>query len=297
MKELLYICNAHAGKSAVKNKIADIVDCFIKEGYHVSIHITQSRGDAAQIAASRGAGVDRIVCSGGDGTLNEVISGLMQLPEALRPIVGYIPAGTTNDYARTLHLPAQMTKAAEIAMKGEVHAVDVGRAGSNYFNYAYGFGMFTEVSYATSQELKKTLGHSAYVLEGIRSLIGTKSYAMTIRWEDQELKGRFLLGMVTNANSVAGMKGLWGEHIGLSDGVFEVTLIEEPQTLAEWPELPMKFLAKGSSDHLVYRFKTSKISFECEEVIKWVKDGEFAGSHAQVTVENISRAVRITTKK
>lgn len=293
MKKVLFICNAHAGKSQIKSHVVEIVDLFIKNGYRVEVYVTQCQGDAAQAAKSWGSRVNRILCSGGDGTLNEVVNGLMQLPEEKRPPVAYIPAGTTNDYARSLKLPVRIRKAAEVAAGGVPCRLDVGRVGDRYFNYAFGFGMFTDVSYATPQEIKKVLGHPAYVLEGLRSLAGTKSYRMRVRWGEQSVEGDFLLGMVTNSHSVAGMKGIWGENIRLDDGLFEVTLVREPSTILKWTELPGELLSWGDSGDLVLRFKAENICLEAEEDINWVSDGEFAGTFRKVDIQNIQQAISL----
>lgn len=297
MKKLLYICNVHAGKSQVKGHAVDVIDQMIQAGYRVEVYITQGPGDAVQMAKRRGPWVDRILCSGGDGTLNEVVSGLMRLPEEKRPPVAYIPAGTTNDYARSLGLPVRFSKATTIAAGDVVCPVDVGRAAESYFNYVFGFGIFTAVSYVTPQEAKKVLGHQAYVLEGIKSLVDTKPYAMRITWGEQSLEGRFLLGIVTNSQSVGGMKGLWGEDISLNDGLFEVTLVREPSNITKWGELPGALLSKSTGSDLVLRFKTDRICFEAEEDVDWVKDGEFAGTFHRVDVENLHHALQMVVKE
>ena len=284
MKKLLFIYNPYAGKSKIRGKVSDILSRFIRAGYRVEVYVTQEAGAATKVAAKRGGSFPLLVCSGGDGTLNEVVTGLMGLAPEKRPALGYIPAGTTNDFARTLELPNDLIKAAHTAVTGQPFPVDIGQANGVYFNYVFGFGAFTAVSYETPQELKKVLGHPAYLLEGARSLMSLKRYPMRILWEEGELQGNFLFGCVSNSLSVAGIKGLWGSEIALDDGLFEATLIREPETLREWTELMAALLAKDDRSPSVIHLKTSRIRFQGEEEIRWVKDGEFAGSWQEAEV-------------
>lgn len=293
MKKLLFIYNPFAGKSKIRGKVSDILSRFIRAGYRVEVYVTQAAGEATQMASKRGGSFPLLVCSGGDGTLNEVISGLMRLAPEKRPALGYIPAGTTNDFARTLRLPGDLVKAAKVAVTGKPFPVDIGQANGAYFNYVFGFGAFTAVSYETPQELKKVLGHQAYLLEGARSLMNLKRYPMRMAWEDGEIEGNFLFGGVSNSLSVAGIKGLWGEDIQLNDGKFEVTLIREPETLREWTELMAAILAKDGRSSSIIHFKTSWIQFHGEEEIRWVKDGEFAGSWQDVELHVVHTPLSI----
>ncbi|WP_434310954.1 diacylglycerol/lipid kinase family protein [Hominifimenecus sp. rT4P-3] len=286
-KKLLFVYNPHAGKSKIRGKVSDILSCFIRAGYVVEVYVTQAAMEATEVVKKRGGRFQRIVCSGGDGTLNEVISGLMQLPPEKRPILGYIPAGTTNDFARSLKLPTDMVKAAQVAVKGEEFPIDIGCANQSYFTYVYGFGAFTEVSYETPQEMKKVLGHQAYILEGAKSLMTLKPHHMKITWEDQTIEDEFLFGSVSNSYSVAGMKGLWGKEIRLNDGAFEVTLVRQPQNVLEWPELMAALITKGGKSPSIIQFKAKQIHFSSPEEVRWVKDGEFAGSWQEVDIENL----------
>ena len=297
MKKLLFIYNPYSGKSQIRGHLTDILNQFIAAGYTVMIHPTQGPADATRVVQLRGALVDRIVCSGGDGTLNEVISGIMAIPREQRPSLGYIPAGTTNDFARSMKIPFQMEDAAKIAVTGEPFLIDVGRVNDSYFSYVFGFGAFTDISYATPQERKKALGHPAYVLEAIRNLSELKSYRVKVSWADQVVEDKFLLGMVSNSYSVAGMKGLWGEDIRLDEGEFEVTLIKEPLNIKAWAEMPTALISnKNGINENVLRFKASRIRFEAQEDINWVKDGEFGGTLKQAVIQNLQQAITIIKK-
>ena len=205
-KKMLLIINPKSGKERIKNRLLAILDIFIKEGYQIQVYITQKALDAKEMARAQGGDMDLIVCSGGDGTLNETISGMMELEH--RPPLGYIPAGSTNDFASSLKLPRRMADAAMAAASGEPCPIDVGRFQENqYFVYVAGFGAFTEVSYLTSQDKKNLLGHQAYVLEGVKSLTTIREYSMKIESDDQSYEGNFIFGMVTNTISVGGFKG------------------------------------------------------------------------------------------
>ena len=184
MKKLLFLFNPHAGKAQIKNKLLQIVDIMVKGGYDVTIYPTQAREDAFRMVYDRAAEFDRIVCSGGDGTLDEAVSGMILSGNKIP--LGYIPAGSTNDFANSLKIPKDMVKAAEIAISGEPFACDVGMFNEEPFVYVAAFGIFTAVSYKTSQEWKNILGHAAYILEGVKSLTEITSYRLRVECEDAQ---------------------------------------------------------------------------------------------------------------
>lgn len=290
-KKMLLIINPKSGKEQIKNRLLKILDIFVKEGYQIQVYITQKALDARNVARDQGKDKDLIVCSGGDGTLNETISGMMELE--VRPQLGYIPAGSTNDFASSLKIPKRMADAAAAAAAGEPYAIDVGRFCENqYFVYVAGFGAFTEVSYLTSQDKKNLLGHQAYVLEGVKSLTSIREYSMKIESDDQCYEGEFIFGMVTNTISVGGFKGLVNQNVSLSDGLFEVLLIRVPRTPLELSGIVSSLLLK--EDHeMVCKFKTRTLKVEAREPVDWVLDGEFGGSHSQVYLENLCQQIKI----
>lgn len=291
-KKMLLIINPRSGKGQIKNRLLEILDIFIKAGYHVQVHITQEMQEAQRIVASEGEDMDLIVCSGGDGTLNETISGMMELKNM--PQLGYIPAGSTNDFASSLKIPKQMTAAAAVAVNGEPYAVDIGRfCKEKYFVYVAGFGAFTEVSYLTSQDKKNLLGHQAYVLEGVKSLASIKEYSMRIESDARVYTGEFIFGMMTNTTSVGGFKGLVNQNVSLCDGLFEVLLIQVPKTPLELSGIVTSLLMKDEKCELVHKFKTSSLKIESEEPVDWVLDGEFGGRKTSVYLENLFRQVNI----
>ncbi len=294
MKKILFVYNAHAGKAAIRSKLADLIDMMVQRGYRVTSHPTQYSGNATELIMQEGSEYDLIICSGGDGTLDEVVTGMMQMDEK-RPI-GYIPMGSTNDFANSLQLPKNVRKAAEIALDGQPFACDVGQFNDNSFIYVAAFGIFTEVSYQTNQELKNLLGHAAYILEGAKSLLDIEAYEMRVEYEDTILEGEFIFGMVTNSISVGGFKQIAGKNVLLDDGVFEVTLIKRPKNPLELNEIVTSLLARVDNTELIYSFKTGEIRFYTEKEVTWTLDGEYGGSHNQVVIKNWHRAVEIMVK-
>ena len=229
MKKLLFLYNTHAGKGLLKNRLAAVQDALAAAGWDVTIHPTQGAGDATAVAAARAGEFDRIVCSGGDGTLHEVVAGLMGLEN--RPEVGYIPAGTTNDFAKNLSLPRGMEAMARVAAAGVPRPVDIGSFNDRYFIYVAAFGAFTEVAYDTPQELKNTFGHLAYVMAGIASLPSITPYHLKLEYDGQTIEDDFFYGMVCNTYSVGGIKNLPTDRVDLDDGLFEVILVRKPMNI------------------------------------------------------------------
>lgn len=296
-KRLLLIINPCSGKGRVKSRLLEITDIFIKAGFQVQIYVTQCALDGREAAKRYGPGMDLIVCSGGDGTLNEVVSGMMQLEHT--PKLGYIPAGSTNDFAASLRIPKNMGKAARAVAEGEGWPIDIGAfCGERYFMYVAGFGAFTEVSYLTPQDKKNVFGHQAYVLEGMKSLSAIKAYHMVIEWENGQLSGDFIFGMVTNTVSVGGFKGLVSQKVELDDGLFEVLLIGAPRSPLEFSAIVSRLLMKEDDygNGMIERFKAKRLSFRSLEPVDWVLDGEFGGSRTEVEIENLHRRIEIVKK-
>lgn len=292
MGRMLLIANPIAGKSKIKGNLLSIVDIFIKAGWEVEVHTTQSKLDAMHTAQKRGGDVDLLVCSGGDGTLSETISGIMELQDP--PVLGYIPAGSTNDFASSLKIPKRMTDAAANVVNGEPRDIDIGRfCGDKHFIYVAGFGMFTEVSYMTPQQEKNLIGHQAYVLEGMRSLGNIKSYHMRVESEEFSMEEDFIFGMVTNTTSVGGFKGLVSNNVALDDGVFEVLLVRTPTTAIELTNILSSMVTKEEHNEYVHRFRTAKLKLRCDEPVDWVLDGEFGGTHREVEIENLTKRIKI----
>lgn len=293
-KKLLFVFNPFSGKGKIGNKLCRIVDMMVKAGYEVVIHPTQGREDARNLIAETAGEYDLIVCSGGDGTLDEAVTGLMQ--SGAKVPLGYIPAGSTNDFANSLKLPKDMIKAAEVAVSGRQFPVDVGEFNQDPFVYVAAFGLFTDVSYQTSQGLKNVLGHAAYILEGVKSLTNIPSYEMKVEYEDNTIEGSFILGMVTNSTSVGGFKGLTGKHVHLDDGLYEVTLVKAPKNPLELNEIISALTRHKDDTDLVYTFKTASLRIHPSQIIPWTLDGEFGGEHTDVEILNRHQALEIMVK-
>lgn len=292
MKRLLFIINPCSGKGRIRNKLLSVLDIFAKRGYRVETYVTQEALDARRKAVTRGRSADLIVCSGGDGTLNEVVSGMMELKRL--PVLGYIPAGSTNDYAVSLGLPRRIENAARLAAEGKASPVDVGKFGDDrYFVYIAAFGAFTEVSYLTPQDKKNLLGHQAYMLEAVKSLMDIRGRQMKITWEEGELEGEFLFGMVTNTTSVGGFKGLVSRDVALDDGWFEALFIRMPKNPLDLSGIVSYLFLKEEDNAFVYRFKTRKLKIAAAEDVDWVLDGEFGGKKREVEIENLEKRLYI----
>lgn len=290
-QKLLFILNPYSGKGQIKNHLADIVDRMVKADFDVTIYTTQSQADATRKIIEDGAGYDRIVCSGGDGTLDEVMTGLMQAE--LDIPIGYIPAGSTNDFANSLGIPKDMVKAAELAVGDHPFACDIGEFNTDTFVYVAAFGLFTEVSYKTSQQLKNILGHVAYIIEGMKSLHEIPSFRMQVEYEGQMFQDEFIYGMVSNSISVGGFKGMTGSDVKLDDGVFEVCLIKKPKNPIELNEILACLTNLIDDTDLIYSFKTNEVSIKASENVAWTLDGEFGGEHEEVTIRNLKQKVTI----
>lgn len=293
-KRMLFIFNPKAGKGKIKAHLLEIVDIFNKGGYEVIIRATQYPKDAYEKAKEYSDKVDLIVCSGGDGTLDEVVTGIME-QESSVPI-GYIPAGSTNDFANSLFMPKNMVEAAYMIMEEELYHCDIGKFNDKTFAYIAAFGLFTDVSYQTDQDLKNILGHVAYVLEGVRRLFDIKSYHMKVDTGEMTVEDDFIFGMVSNSRSVGGFKNLTGKNVDMNDGLFEVTLITMPKNPLELQEILASILIAEDNTDLIYSFKTTKLTIESDEEVPWTLDGEFGGDHRTVEIENRHEALNLYLK-
>lgn len=286
-KKLLFIYNPKSGKAQIKSRLSDILDLFVKKGYLVTVYPTQRRKDAVMAAKELGGDYDRIVCSGGDGTLDEVITGLMQ--GGHRVPVGYIPAGSTNDFGNSLGIPKDMLQAAGTAVTGKEFACDMGTFNDSIFVYIAAFGIFTDVSYETNQQMKNVLGHVAYLLEGVKRIPAVKTYELTFSYDDIRIEGEFLFGMITNSVSVGGFKRITGNNVVLDDGVFEVTLIKKPSNAMELNRIITALMNKDIDSECMYCFRTGHLSVETSQDVPWTLDGEFGGSPKKIEICNLRK--------
>ena len=292
MKRLLFIYNPHAGKELLKPKLSDIIDIFVKAGYEVVAYPTQSYRDAyRKVSEYDSDEYDLVVCSGGDGTIDEVVTGMMQRDK--RDPIGYIPTGTTNDFASSLHIPKNLLQAASTAAEGREFPCDIGRFNGDVFVYIAAFGLFTDVSYETKQEMKNVLGHLAYVLEGATRIFDIPSYKLKVTHDGETIEDEFIYGMVTNSKSVGGFRNMIGKNVVFDDGEFEVTLIRTPKNPIALQEIIGALLSSQINTKHIYSFKTGEIHFESVEEIPWTLDGEFGGEHDSVCIKNAKQALKI----
>ena len=296
MKKLLFVYNPRAGKEMLKPRLSDVLDIFVKAGYEVTVHPTQAYRDAYyQIKEYEVGKYDLIACSGGDGTIDEVATGMMKRREMGKDVVpvGYIPAGTTNDFAKSLHIPRKPLAAADNAVKGVPFPCDIGKFNDSVFDYIAAFGIFTDVSYETDQAVKNVLGHMAYILEGAKRIFNIPSYKIKVEHDGEVIEDEFIFGMVTNSRSVGGFSNMVGKNIVFDDGLFEVTLIKTPKNPIALQEIIAALLIEQVDTKHMYTFKTKKITFDSVEEIPWTLDGEFGGEQDYVEIENVQKAMEI----
>ena len=292
-KRLLLIVNPAAGRSAYKLSFADAMLALSNGGMETTLAFTAGRGDATEIAAERASEYDQVACIGGDGTLSEVLAGLMRLESP--PPVGYFPMGTANDVATTLGLPKNDTLAAARHMlRGTPHPFDVGGFGDDqYFAYIAAFGAFTEVSYATPQDQKKVLGHLAYVLQGMQTLGKIESIHTRVDYDGGSFEGDLLYGSLSNSTSVAGIVRLPEEMVSLGDGVSELVLVKDPGSVAAFAELVNSVLSERFDSDKLLILHTTKARFRFDKPVAWTRDGEAGGAVTDITLCNHPRPVQL----
>ena len=291
MKKMLFILNPVAGKKKSGRQLADIINLFNRAGYEVDVHITEAPGDGKKQIIARAEHRDMVVCCGGDGTFNETVSGVLESGVDLP--IGYIPAGSTNDFASTLGLPVNPMKAADLIINGTPKAVDVGLVGDSKFTYIASFGAFTRASYSTSQSAKNMLGHAAYILEGLNELSQIRKIYAQFDMDGEKIEGDFLFGAICNSTSVAGVLKLDPKLVDLQDGRFEVLLERAPKDISELPGCIHALTTQTyDSPMLVFR-SAEKITVTMDPEIPWTLDGEKKDGQEQMQICNLCQAVRV----
>lgn len=287
------VVNPHAGKQTILRELSHVQSALMQGGEEVSVKMTETREQAdhaiQQAILSR---PDVLVCCGGDGTLSETINQMIN-HKAWIPL-GYIPAGTTNDFANSLGIPKEPVKAAELIARGRPKPLDVGRFGYKYFIYVASFGAFTQSSYSTSQNLKNTLGHLAYVIEGIKELPTLKSYHVRVETaEGRVYEDEYVFGSLSNSTSFGGIVKLDSDKVDLSDGKFELTLVKMPRNLLELNRVLLSLMSGKFDEGLITFVSTPKAVFTCEEPMPWSLDGEYAAGGTRVEVEAVSGKLKM----
>lgn len=291
--KVMLIINPRAGKMKSKTALYDIAEIFCRADFETVVKITYGKGQAERYAyEAANGGFDAVVCCGGDGTLNETISGIISSGKKIS--VGYVPAGSTNDFARTLGLSNAPKKAAQNIVEGKPATIDVGKFGEDrYFSYIASFGLFTAASYNTSQSTKNVMGHFAYVLEGIKEIGVVQPYHIKATANNKVYEGDYIFGAITNSTSVGGIVKLESGLVDLNDGLFEVVLVKNPKDITELTRVLMGIANSDLSDHLFEFFKCSEVTIETEEDFSWSLDGEEASGGNKVTIKNIKSAINI----
>ena len=291
MKKMLFVMNPYSGMRRANKYLADIVALFNGADYEVTIHMTAGQGDATRIVEERCADKDLIVCCGGDGTFNETITGLLRAGKNIP--VGYIPAGSTNDFAASLKLSPNIMQAAQDIVEGEPVPCDMGKFGDRYFSYVASFGAFTRATYTTPQSIKNMLGHTAYLLEGINELSQIRNEHVRLEIDGQVIEDDFLFGAISNSTSLGGILKLNPELVDMSDGRMEILLVRAPQNLTELAECLQALQVQKYNCAMITFQSAKKIRIFANPFMNWTLDGEREEGHEQVDVENIHHAIHI----
>lgn len=289
MKSLLFIYNPKAGKAGIVSCLSDVIDTMSRAGYEVTVYPTKCQGDGEVKARECENVYDRIVCSGGDGTLDEIVTGIMFSGKKVP--VGYIPAGSTNDFGRSLGIPKDMREAARVSVGDNIFKCDIGKFNERYFVYVAAFGLFTDVTYETDQNLKNIFGYAAYLGEAVKRLHSIKPIPLKITYDNQVIADNFLVGMISNSDSVGGVSALTGPDVELDDGLFEVLLIKEPANVLEFNTIPPAIFDRRIKSDCVITFRCSSINILSDEPIPWTLDGEYGGTVSKVDIVDLHEEV------
>lgn len=295
MKKMLFIMNPYAGKRRANKYLADILEMFNRADYLVTVHMTAGPGDATSVVQTLAPGMDIVVCCGGDGTFNETVAGLLKANVDIP--VGYIPAGSTNDFAASLHLPTEPLEAAQEIVEGVPVSYDAGSFCGRFFSYVASFGAFTRTSYTTPQSIKNALGHTAYVLSGISELSQIRPEHIRMEINGEVVEDDFLFGAICNSTSVGGILTLDPKQVDMTDGKLEVLLVRSPQSLLELTECIAAVQSQQYNDCEMITFRSgSKIEITADPEMPWTLDGEREDGHEHITVVNKHLAYRLVQK-
>lgn len=295
MKRMLFIMNPVSGQKRAHRYLPDILALFNRAGYETLVYMTGDQGDAERIAGERAEGMDIVVCCGGDGTLNETISGILR--SGTNVPIGYIPAGSTNDFAASLKISSNIMQAAQDIVDGKPVAYDVGKFGDRYFCYIASFGAFTKSSYMTPQSIKNALGHTAYVLGGISELSQIRKEHIRMELDGQVIEDDFVFGAICNCTSVGGMIQLDPKLVDMRDGYFEILLVRVPQNLTEISEC-IQAVQSQKYDCAMITFRSAKqVRIFANPQMPWTLDGEREEGHLEVVAQNLHQAIRLIQKE
>jgi len=294
LKKMLFVMNPYAGTRKANRYLTDILTIFNRADYAVTVHMTAGSGDCERITAQMAAGCDLLVCAGGDGTFSEMVNGLIKT--GLDIPIGYIPCGSTNDFANALHLSKNILQAARDIVEGQPRHYDIGQFGSRYFTYVASFGAFTRTSYATPQNIKNALGHAAYILGGIQELSQLHKEHIRIETEDQIIDDDFLFGAICNSTSVGGILTLDPKQVDMTDGKFELLLVRAPKDILEIPECIAAVQSKKYNCAMVTFLSTAQLKITADPEMSWTLDGERSDGAKEITITNLQHAIRLMVR-
>ena len=292
MKKALVIINPCAGTKQANRHFVQIADILCKGGYETVVATTAKSGDGTEIAKARAKKADLVVCIGGDGTFNEVVAGVIE-SKSNAPI-GYIPAGSTNDFANSIGISKNIIQATKDIVQGVPRHLDVGCFDGRYFSYVASFGAFTRVSYGVSQDLKNSLGHVAYILEGIKDIPSLKPVRLRLKNEVGVYGGDYIFGAICNSTSMGGVLQLDESVVDMNDGKFEVLLIRSPGNIFEINQIILALTSQNYEDcPLISFFSSKKVEIHADPDMPWTLDGEYQEGKEKIVVKNVQSAIKI----
>ena len=295
-RKLLLIMNPKSGVMLAPKYLSELVERFSRAGYLTQILMTTARGDARDFAAEYGGEVDVVAVSGGDGTLNEVIDGMITAGH--KTDIGYIPSGSTNDFANSIGLTGSIYDCTDRIIEGKGRPLDVGCFNGRYFSYIASFGAFTSTSYSVPQNLKNIFGHAAYVMGGIKEIAELKPiHAKFISDKDTShsrvYEGDYVIGAVCNSRSIGGILHLENLGVDMSDGQMEVLLIKMPKDIIQLSETAVSMLGGSFLSNQIESFTTSSLEVEIENDIHWTLDGEYEEGSTYCEIKILPSAISV----
>lgn len=295
MKNALFIYNPNSGQKTINNQLSWIIDYLSEKEYLTSVYATQAPRDASKIISKYGENFEEIIVAGGDGTLDEAIAAISKAE--IDPLISYIPTGSTNDFSKSLKIPTDIEKAVKLASRGSQKRIDIGQIDDKYFVYVAAFGSISDVSFNTDQDAKNIFGRSAYIIEGLKQalpLTNMTSYKMDVLVDDENISGDFIHFMVTNSVSVGGFEGITGDNVSLSDGIFELTMVRRPQSLADVNKIVSGLTNREENDMLIFR-QGSHFEVKTDQKVSWSLDGEYGGTSTFAKIDALKEKVRMRT--
>lgn len=295
MKTALFIYNPNSGQKTINDQLSWIIDYLSEKEYLTSVYATQAPRDASKIISKYGENFEEIIVAGGDGTLDEAIAAVSKAK--IDPLISYIPTGSTNDFSKSLKIPTDIEKAVKLASRGSQKRIDIGQIDDKYFVYVAAFGSISDVSFNTDQDAKNIFGRSAYIIEGLKQalpLTNMTSYKMDVLVDDENISGDFIHFMVTNSVSVGGFEGITGDNVSLSDGIFELTMVRRPQSLADVNKIVSGLTNREENDMLIFR-QGSHFEVKTDQKVSWSLDGEYGGTSTFAKIDALKEKVRMRT--